>query len=700
MDFSSDGFDLEEIDRAFERARKAATASHDTVHNNGLRAESHSVEPHDATHIPDDASAQLIEQLKKQNEELIKSLQTSKGENSILRSNLASTNRQHQAEVRNLINVQTRLKREQLDSIQSLRSEIERLKTERKFLVNEVQDISLQRIKTATTTIGEKRDSSPTTPTTSPRKNRSNKRDLEAGFRDGFDSVLSPKKKKAKEADIVTRDHRAQVAHSLVDDAHEAEASEQPPEDSCSDHMTSRILDFYSLVFNLVVPGASEMALEVLSSDKYFKKEFGGGRLFSVIQQSLYNLSQGAGIESVLVPYCRQCLSLLHQCMQLEYYSPCWLILRFTQIAIEFDPLAVLPVLIDDFAMTLMKLVRHCLELSDFNIDKKRQVPSFDKRVRIDVNQGRLMTAILSSLDLLEVIACCCYHDRTLHRKVWSLISTEFISLVVDHRLPVNIILRGVLMVTPAASHASPIDDAHIIDLVQQRLTGSSPVPGDHLLLSGLEPILAAQYIPSISLETVPLDSLDGFLVLDHKHGDRDWFQYELEDYHERAYIALRRAILRFLVEMVSTRSVSGNTGILAELLPDTLLVNVSRVLSDQLEIIYSSRHELAVRLGLISECVYFIHGVWTLDSNARSLMGTMSVAEYHDYVLALARVAFSRGRSLEESGEANGDADMDGVNYTAIMFPDDIIEKARDVLEQCTTLSEADEIYMGMNGS
>lgn len=696
MDFPSDDFDLEEIDRAFETAKK------DSNH----RLQFHNADEHEP----------YIEKLKRQNEELTRSLQTAKGENAILRANLSCKNKQHQEEVRDLIGVQTRLKKEQQDNVQTLRCEIERLKTEQKFLANEAQSVAFQSRRQQRVAYndgpGGRRMGSPSSATGSPTKKKA-KRDLEAGFRDGFydnngNSDGSPKRKRWQQetdASASTSDRDAiMVTTSMpqIDNLVHPYSVSIESDSFQTDNINNcqRILEFYSLVLNLIVPGTQniEFALEAISNGKYFKKEFGANSLFVCLQQTLSTISSDDGtLEAVLIPFCRQCLGILSQCLDMGYYNPCWLILRFVQITVQFDFLVVLPIIMVDLVNILMDLVKRCLTISDFNHSLQKQVPDFDNHVRIDVHNNRLMTCILSGLQLLEIIACCCYNDRNMHRKLWSLIPTEFIRTIMDHRLPVNVLLAATLMVTPAASHitlttattTSTIDFTDLVALVQSRLNGSSASPGDWLLASSLEPFISsANYIPTILLETISQHIPDQRLVLQDR--DRDWYKFELSNFNDRAHIALKRAIVRFLVQVKSSCVTTDSSSF-----PDSFASNITRVLSSELEAAYT-RHELQSRLGLISEIIYLLHGICSLDncSQPRSLVAGMTVGEYHDYILALARVAFS-GKQCDESGTATMNKSR---HPSLVRFPDAIVDKARDILEQYTTLSEADEIFMGMN--
>jgi DNA damage checkpoint protein LCD1 len=148
------------------------------------------------------------------------------------------------------------------------------------------------------------------------------------------------------------------------------------------------------------------------------------------------------------------------------------------------------------------------------------------------------------------------------------------------------------------------------------------------------------------------------------------------------------------------------------------------------------------IRSSFISSLIRFIHLIWEVSTMEGGASPAITKDSSHELMIVLARVAFSNSGAIREAAEfllsvreqdtrtpvfnrwaerraldlshidiAREDksddkdkimqivhAQMGFSNGLEFAYDDDVVECARDVLEKCTTMEEADALYMAMN--
>lgn len=634
------------------------------------------------------------------------------GENAILRSSLEQSERQHEDRIRDMVLTQSKRKddmSELNDEIANLKKELERLKTERQFLANEVQDVSLQarreraRAMAATQqqgpgADGSARNASQTTPTKSPSRKRLRK-DIEASFRDGFDSfLLSPTHRKRKQ-DMVARMSAAAASPGDIDmaDAVSPESLMKSPQARLQAMNASpwsvaaeeelrrqrRVVDFHRIIEEHVMPNYSQRSLEVLDTHpQQDERDANSAPVSDGLRRALTDH------EGPVTAFVKRCALALEIYVQRGMFAPTVAALSLLRTAVEFEPEAVLKT--DETSKETLELVLGIIRsVIDNTAGAVQNLPKkFDE---FTVGTSRATMLQICALDLLETITSCCAVDRALQRECWRLIPFDLIRSLLQPTLPSNILTKAVVILTASVSDAhighvnaylsksvltsmgaladrQAAEETQILDALG-RLLVESPPSSPAVLFSSLSDYKELPF--PIRMESL----IPGGAVwyLDWGTTDRDMLQSAADLIDDQLTVALRTLIVRLFVFVIIRRGVA----LVAN--NQQLLASIVDMLSSEMVAIYQESFDSHQRIALVSNGVRLLHAIWRLHANSTAVLNLLPSSVSHELVVFLARVALS-----------------DGPMGTTL-FDTSIIDSARDMLEDSMTLSEADDVFLSM---
>jgi hypothetical protein len=652
-------------------------------------------------------AVQEKEELRRMLEETQGRMQILSGENSILRLNLDSKAVQYQKELEATLVSQSKITQGSKAEIEELRKQVEQLKTERTFLTNEIHDVSLQyklgkgKQLAASQT---KRTEAPDE--TSPKHTKKKVRiDLETSFRDGFDS--SPKRRtKDSTSKLLTSDHYSssptaapQVESPLAGSpGHDYQLNANQPE-ALPDRRTVVLLEvtsrahFIHLIYSHNVPGTTDRTLEHLV--KYMIPE-SDCNVSAVLQRCLHDEPTAPLLgQSPATRFVEGCVSMLSKFAQTNWLDPCFSLLALLQTAIEFEPERVLEVTIEPCLRILVKLIDLCLpstvELCGFSHEN---LPSFSN-ITVPLHLSKPYLILLFALDVLQLVTNSCVLDAKLHRACWSCVGFDVLRCLLSPRLPPNILARTVTILCHSVGGTSighinrmtdTIDvtriielqfdqESQLLDTVARMLAEEKFVPTTLLLFAGLDDyphIDTPGAVTCLDIEECSRKQLD------LKRRNDEELEYELYVVNEQTINALHRIIVKFFVKVILKRGVDRVVD------GCSMVATVVECISNQLNVLLYRLpgDESEERVALIGECIRLLHAVWNLYGDPGLILRRLTGHSIHQHIVALARVALSEPRT--------GDLFI-------LRFDEDVIEMARDILEQSTTLTESDDIYLAM---
>ncbi|KAA8914792.1 hypothetical protein TRICI_002826 [Trichomonascus ciferrii] len=653
-------------------------------------------------------------ELKKGGGGLEKELQQKEGEISILRSNLAQSQRTHETEVGELRQLHYETKKKADMELETLRAEIQRLKNEKDFLVNEVHQSAIQRkVKTTTTSTSNASANSTSygtgnttvvgegetpSPKGSPRK----KRDFASSFREGFDNnlLLSPSKRQKKQ----------QLAHKMVEST-KREGSPSVAEKpiaaaTCTGrradeavvsslYRNSYVLDFVQTISNYDLYENGRVVNIIEELDRFKDRE--SGLPMAVVLQRIINESLTPDVVLTLFDVC---LRFLWQCVNEKRYEPMHYLFTLLYATLVFDPKTILQTKLEPCFQFLKHVIIDGLTLILQASEEPLPRVNFQNRVLLNRHHAFWFLITGYSMDILETICFCAGFNTELFRKCWTLIDTKFIITLLCPQIPANLLIRSVLILTSSISTTSVghietrpqgfrtadeteefVTDPELVDYCK-RLLNEPPVVSNALLVHTFNEYVPfnANYINGTNLEQY---SVFGYDL--GRFGDNAKYLYELNELNDTNYIVLQRAVIKFLTTMLIRRGI--NPLIDEDSL--SLIFELVTCLCDQFEIVYTREHHTGIRLKLINDCVRLLHAIWFLHPELPKILKTFPPDKERAVVVALARVAFSSPRNN------NNDPAIDDAE---IRFPEDVIDKARDILEQALTPDEANDIYDAMS--
>lgn len=211
--------------------------------------------------------------------------------------------------------------------------------------------------------------------------------------------------------------------------------------------------------------------------------------------------------------------------------------------------------------------------------------------------------------------------------------------------------------------------------------------------------------------------------------------KFKVENSHQHTLLLVQLNIICLLEKVLITTT----EGISPFNKDAILLRNLVFAIGKQQELIFNNpRNNLThIRSKLISSIVRCLHAIWdisTIDSESTSPVLTKDTS--HELLIVLGRIAYSNNDTSDEAGaflmqarekgekipvfnywaekrarlashitDSSNDIDiiqaqMAFSNGLEFAYDDDVVELARDILERCTTMDEADMLYISMTSN
>lgn len=123
-----------------------------------------------------------------------------------------------------------------------------------------------------------------------------------------------------------------------------------------------------------------------------------------------------------------------------------------------------------------------------------------------------------------------------------------------------------------------------------------------------------------------------------------------------------------------------------------SVLYTLMARLADEVQEVLSEPADRESRVQVVSDIVRFLETLWVLDESGSSERQPQILVPQPEHIIVLARIALSGTAQQEkEQEQENIKQDIQPV------FPEEVMERARYIIEQCTTISESNEIYLMM---
>ncbi|KAJ8103537.1 hypothetical protein POJ06DRAFT_3055 [Lipomyces tetrasporus] len=634
-----------------------------------------------------------LEELRKHNTELqrardeaLTSLQTARGEISIIRSHMININTVHDQTIAHLRSVQETEKERHDTEVAELRREIDRLQAERAFMERDLKDVMDKLRERA---VQREPQSAASEFKTSPSPRKPKRADRSSGLRDGFDVPISPTK--------IGRKRRRPDSADIEDNRNVLRETTNRESMSSRDSSTGSALFGHGSESMSTTPKEIIQEKEIVTDevripveDKYefvtklysCQLESNGGNLFDVLSQrsvelkdndgcTKYSGSISAAITSIINTENRTLESLVESLIlrTMELWQS--QVIHSTTMT-TIDPLlSVLKFIVtynpNIISLTMLQGVVVACQETFVRLESRAILHSTDW-------QAKTQLAVLS---LFESVVCVLDDRQGSYSKhsnrimgVWQSVSIEFVLRMLANR-----------HVTPRLSirfHQST-----------SRILAASVLPGS------FGPVLQAQDDQS-SAESHIVDNLTRLLIDDPvgfsvirvemaentQHPDYDEYEYELE------IVSSRLQIVNTLRAIACTRH--GQS-----LMADHAKVTARLIccVSQQLDRVYENGfvHNNTERTDLISLVVQLLHRMhFGSDTPADDCRPVSSIADNpnilnpygakYELVAGLTRVAFGEGMVYHDA------------------FDDTTVDCARNLLQIGRTIHETNLLYASVN--
>lgn len=391
-----------------------------------------------------------------------------------------------------------------------------------------------------------------------------------------------------------------------------------------------------------------------------------------------------------------------------------------------FRPSAMIPETTTNLAILSVDLIAHHI----FIVKKQDDVSSNQRRFAIPAIQKRLIDSLILvfSLDLLESLFMNCGSDEKLVGEIFKEISPQFRSIlktgIGSHSC--LIVMFPLIETLIAIGHYDGFPEELILVLSQILYNGVESM--QNMCFNGMNRILG----DSESCQLISnLITLTG-------HSAQPNVVYSIDgDFieHDHHLINLQLKICDLFEKLVLDDSIDGIN--LFNKDPVILKLLISTV-SKQQELIFKSprSNTTHLRSRLISSLIKVIHLIWEINFINLKTPPRITKDTTHELMITLSRIAFSANITSNEASEflyelrkfdkdskvfnkwsetrareishlypsntedlnAIVNAEVGFSNGLEFAYDDIVVELARDILEKCTTMDEADNLYLSMN--
>ncbi|KAK9372979.1 uncharacterized protein V1513DRAFT_202073 [Lipomyces chichibuensis] len=641
-----------------------------------------------------DALLQELEDLRKQNAELQKardealtSLQSARGEISIVRGHLASINTAHDQTIVYLKSVQETERQRHDSEVAELRREIERLQAERAFMERDLKEV-MDKLRAMDRAVQREAQAAASEFQGSPSPRKSKRLDRSSGLRDGFDVPISPtkigkKRRRPESADIednmnVLRETTNRESMGSRDSStgsamltHGSDSiSATPKKNTCEKEIVReeiRILvddkyEFVSKLYNCQLEPNGGKLFDILSQHPVELKHDDGSTKFSGSLSTAISSSinmQNTSLELLIESLILRVMELWHSQVTESTITSVDPLLGILKFIVTYNPNLV--------SLTMLQGVVVACQETFVRLESRTMLHSTDWQAMTQLAVLSLFESVVHVLDNRQ--GNYSNHNNRI-MGIWQSVSIEFILRMLGN------------------SHITPRLSIRFHEFTSRILTAS-------ILPASFGPVLQVQE-DQPSAEAHIVDHVTRLLIDDYvglsvvhatlgehaQHLDYDEYEYELE------IVPLRLQILNTLRALASTRH---GERLLAE--HPKVTARLICCVSQQIDKVYENdlMHNSAGRTELISLVVRLLHRMhFGTDTPADDSRPVSSIANNldilnpygakYELVVGLTRVAFGEGMLYHYA------------------FDDTTVDCARNLLQIGRTIHETNLLYSSMN--
>ncbi|KAK9314985.1 hypothetical protein V1524DRAFT_397018 [Lipomyces starkeyi] len=641
-----------------------------------------------------DALLRELDDLRQQNAELLKardealtSLQTARGEISIVRGHLVSINTAHDQTIVHLKSVQETERQHHDSEIAELRREIERLQAERAFMERDLKEV-MDKLRTMDRAVQREAQAAASEFKGSPSPRKSKRPDRSSGLRDGFDVPMSPTK--------IGRKRRRPESADIEDNMNVLRETTNRESMSSRDSSTGSAMfvqgsDSISTTpkENLREKEIVREQIRILVDDKYefvtklynCRLEPSGGKLFDILSQhpvelkhddgstkysgslstaitSIINM-QNTSIELLIESLILRVMELWHSQVAESTITSVDPLLSILKFIVTYNPNLV--------SITMLQGVVVACQETFVRLESRTMLHSTDWQATTQLAVLSLFESVVRVLDDRQ--GNYSKHNNRI-MGLWQSVSIEFI-------------LRML-----ANTHVTPRLSVRFHEFTS-RILSASILPasfGPVLQVQEGQPSAEAHIVDHLTRllidDAVGLSVVHAALAENKQHLDYDEYEYELE------IVSSRLQILNTLRALAST---THGQRLLAE--HPKVTARLICCVSQQLDRVYENDfvHNSTERTELISLIVRLLHRMhFGTDNPADDSRPVSSIAYNQDIlnpygakyelVVGLTRVAFGEGMLYHYA------------------FDDTTVDCARNLLQIGRTIHETNLLYSSVN--
>ncbi|KAK9355584.1 hypothetical protein V1523DRAFT_404589 [Lipomyces doorenjongii] len=627
-------------------------------------------------------------ELQKARDEAVTSLQTARGEISIVRSHLVSMNTAHDQTIVHLKSVQETERQRRDSEITELRREIERLQAERAFMERDLKEV-MDKLRTLDRAVQREAQAAASEYKGSPSPRKLKRPDRSSGLRDGFDVPMSPTK--------IGRKRRRPESADIEDNMNVLREATNRESISSRDSSTGSAMFVHGSDSISTTPKENirekeivREQIRILVDDKYefvtklysCQLEPSGGKLFDILSQHPVELKHDDGstkYSGSLSTAITSIINMQNTSIELLIES---LILRVMELwhsevtdsnsITSIDPLLSVLKFIVTYNPNLVSLTM----LQGVVVACQETFVRLESRTMLHSTDWQAMTqlAVLSLFESVVHVLDDRQGNYSRHNNrimgLWQSVSIEFVlRMLANTRITPRLSIR--------------------FHNFTSRILSASILPGSFgpvLQLQEDQPSAEANIVDHLTRllidDAVGLSVVHVALSENVEHLDYDEYEYEFE------IVSSRRQILNTLRALASTRR---GQRLLAE--HPKVTARLICCVSQQLDRVYESDlvHDSAERTELISLVVRLLHRMhFGTDNPADDSRPVSSIANNQDIlnpygakyelVVGLTRVAFGEGMQYHYA------------------FDDTTVDCARNLLQIGRTIQETNSLYSSVN--
>lgn len=310
----------------------------------------------------------------------------------------------------------------------------------------------------------------------------------------------------------------------------------------------------------------------------------------------------------------------------------------------------------------------------------------------ITLETGYRVYVLYFAVEVLEHIAYAA-DKEDLQRIIWQHFQPSTLLRILQPEVPISFKITVIDILSTSITQGSyslftEDDFADLLGCISEMLVNRHRT-SIYELLTGLKPFTDFRYVPFHTYHSV-----DSKISTSPFRTSKHFSAVELSQLHISHTLIFRRATIQLFVQLLIQQGKD---------ISPTLLTSVISCLSTELDYTLTCISPSSESILLVSDCVSFLHAMLHFAPDVLSQIRQLSGSAPHEYMVSLSKIFFNDPPASSNNDDAydlsEGDVDgLETMNDTGVVFGSYVTQKVWELLEKYVTPEEAGDLFASMS--